>query len=53
MALTGRPDGPALIAPDGVVRRIDELGFKGWIGCEYRPAGATEDGLGWFAPYRT
>lgn len=35
-----------------VFRRVDELGFKGWIGCEYRPAGATEDGLGWFAPYR-
>jgi hydroxypyruvate isomerase len=35
-----------------VFRRIDELGFTGWIGCEYRPAGATEDGLGWFAPYR-
>ena len=35
-----------------VFRRIDELGFEGWIGCEYRPAGTTEDGLGWFAPYR-
>ncbi len=35
-----------------VFRRVDELGFKGWIGCEYRPAGVTEDGLGWFAPYR-
>ena len=35
-----------------VFRRIDELGFGGWIGCEYRPAGATEDGLGWFAPFR-
>ena len=35
-----------------VFNRVDELGFKGWIGCEYRPAGATEDGLGWFGPYR-
>jgi hydroxypyruvate isomerase len=26
---------------------IDRLGYKGWIGCEYRPAGRTEDGLGW------
>ena len=26
---------------------IDELGYDGWIGCEYRPAGRTEDGLGW------
>ncbi len=30
---------------------IDELGYKGWIGCEYRPRGATLDGLGWFQPY--
>lgn len=35
-----------------VFERIDALGFRGWIGCEYRPRGVTEDGLGWFAPYR-
>jgi hydroxypyruvate isomerase len=26
---------------------IDRLGYKGWIGLEYKPAGRTEDGLGW------
>lgn len=26
---------------------IDELGYEEWIGCEYRPRGATRDGLGW------
>jgi 2-dehydrotetronate isomerase len=26
---------------------IDELGWAGWIGCEYRPAGSTSSGLGW------
>ncbi|AZP13125.1 2-oxo-tetronate isomerase [Undibacterium parvum] len=26
---------------------LDELGYEGWIGCEYRPRGRTEDGLGW------
>ncbi|MBV9890053.1 MAG: hydroxypyruvate isomerase family protein [Rhizobacter sp.] len=26
---------------------VDALGFDGWIGCEYRPAGATSSGLGW------
>lgn len=31
---------------------IDELGFDGWIGCEYRPKGATSAGLGWMAPWR-
>jgi hydroxypyruvate isomerase len=31
---------------------IEELRYPGWIGCEYRPAGATSAGLGWFAPWR-
>lgn len=31
---------------------LDRLGYTGWVGCEYRPAGRTEDGLGWFAPYK-
>ncbi len=26
---------------------IDKIGYKGWIGCEYKPAGSTEAGLGW------
>ena len=30
---------------------IDRIGYKGWIGCEYRPAGKTEDGLGWARQY--
>ena len=30
---------------------IDSLGYTGWIGCEYRPAGATLDGLGWATDY--
>jgi hydroxypyruvate isomerase len=31
---------------------LDELGYKGWVGCEYRPAGRTVDGLDWlrFSP---
>lgn len=31
---------------------LDDAGYPGWIGCEYRPRGLTEDGLGWFAPWR-
>jgi 2-dehydrotetronate isomerase len=35
---------------------IDELGYPGWIGCEYRPqrgnqAGGTSQGLGWLKSY--
>ena len=28
-------------------RLLDRLGYKGWIGCEYKPATTTEAGLGW------
>jgi hydroxypyruvate isomerase len=35
-----------------IFRRLDELGYRGWIGCEYKPKAGTDEGLGWFAPYR-
>ena len=28
-------------------RFIDGLGYDGWIGCEYKPAAGTREGLGW------
>ena len=36
---------------------LDELGYSGWVGCEYKPVrglapGATSDGLGWLAQAR-
>ena len=31
---------------------LDRLGYAGWVGCEYRPAGTPVGGLGWFAPWR-
>ena len=30
---------------------IDELGFGGWVGCEYRPRANTLAGLDWARPY--
>ncbi len=30
---------------------IDRIGYAGWIGLEYRPAGRTEAGLGWIRQY--
>jgi 2-dehydrotetronate isomerase len=30
---------------------IDRTGYAGWIGCEYKPRGRTEDGLGWCRAY--
>jgi hydroxypyruvate isomerase len=32
-------------------RFIDEAGYTGWIGCEYKPSGKTEDSLRWTKPY--
>jgi hydroxypyruvate isomerase len=34
-----------------LLSHIDRIGYAGWIGCEYVPAGKTRDGLGWTAPY--
>ena len=38
---TGEVNWPFLFA------HIDRLGYRGWIGCEYKPAVATETGLDW------
>ena len=31
---------------------MDQLGYEGWIGCEYIPAGDTSAGLGWFKKWK-
>jgi hydroxypyruvate isomerase len=28
-------------------RHLDRIGYRGWVGCEYRPLSGTEAGLGW------
>ncbi|RTR07030.1 hydroxypyruvate isomerase [Halomonas nitroreducens] len=38
---TGEINYPFLFA------HLDRLGYQGWIGCEYKPAGSTQEGLGW------
>jgi hydroxypyruvate isomerase len=30
---------------------LDENGYEGWIGCEYKPLKKTSEGLGWMASY--
>ena len=32
---------------DFLFGHLDRVGYDGWIGCEYKPAGRTEDGLAW------
>ena len=31
---------------------LDRLGYRGFVGCEYRPRKDTLDGLDWFLPYK-
>ena len=44
------PDGEELNYPF-LFAELDRLGYSAFVGAEYRPRGATTDGLGWFAPY--
>jgi hydroxypyruvate isomerase len=30
-------------------RHLDQIGYRGWIGCEYKPRTTTVEGLGWHA----
>ena len=32
-------------------RTLDEIGYRGWIGCEYKPKTNTLEGLGWYKPH--
>lgn len=34
-----------------LLAHLDRIGYSGWIGCEYKPAGRTEDGLHWRQRY--
>ncbi|MDO8789141.1 MAG: hydroxypyruvate isomerase [Sulfuritalea sp.] len=31
---------------------LDRIGYAGWVGCEYKPSGRSEDSFGWLAPWR-
>jgi len=44
------PDGGEINYP-AIFEAVDRLGYNGWIGCEYRPRGRTEAGLGWGKAY--
>ncbi|WP_109091985.1 2-oxo-tetronate isomerase [Aggregatibacter actinomycetemcomitans] len=32
--------------------KLDEIGYQGFVGCEYKPRGETSSGLGWFEQYK-
>lgn len=31
-----------------IFRRLDELDYQGWVGCEYKPSSTTTESLSWF-----
>jgi hydroxypyruvate isomerase len=30
-----------------LLKYLDDIGYSGWVGCEYKPTHSTELGLGW------
>jgi hydroxypyruvate isomerase len=34
-----------------LLKMLDEIGYDGWIGCEYKPKAGTVEGLGWRAAH--
>ncbi|WP_372526782.1 hydroxypyruvate isomerase [Piscinibacter sp.] len=39
--------GSGEINHDFLFAHLDRIGYRGWVGCEYKPATTTEAGLGW------
>jgi len=35
-----------------VLKHLDDIGYQGWVGCEYKPETTTLEGLGWLNQYR-
>ncbi len=44
--------GTGELADAVILAELDRLGYAGFVGCEYRPAGDTVAGLGWMAAFR-
>ena len=36
-----------------IFKALDEAGYAGWVGAEYKPQGGTSAGLGWFKDWST
>ncbi|OOF55536.1 2-oxo-tetronate isomerase [Rodentibacter genomosp. 2] len=37
---------------DYIFNKLDEIGYQGFVGCEYKPRGETSSGLAWFEKYK-
>ena len=47
----GEPDEGEVDYP-AILRHLEDLGYDGFIGAEYRPRQSTGDGLGWLEAFR-
>ncbi|MYD54600.1 MAG: TIM barrel protein [Chloroflexi bacterium] len=45
------PDDQQEINYPFLLSKVDELGYDGWVGCEYHPRAGTLAGLSWARPY--
>lgn len=46
----GEPDEGEVNYPS-LLAALDEMGWNGYVGAEYRPRGTTQEGLGWMSAY--
>ena len=35
-----------------LLQHLDAIGYSGWVGCEYKPSGRSEDSFAWLEPWR-
>ncbi|XP_026851727.2 putative hydroxypyruvate isomerase [Electrophorus electricus] len=45
------PDSAGEVSFPYLFSLLEELGYDGYVGCEYKPLGSTEAGLGWVREY--
>lgn len=41
------PDTPGEVNFKYVLQVLEEVGYKGWVGCEYKPSGGSAENLNW------
>uniref|UniRef100_A0A8I3NXP8 Hydroxypyruvate isomerase (putative) n=1 Tax=Canis lupus familiaris TaxID=9615 RepID=A0A8I3NXP8_CANLF len=47
----GEPDSPGELNFPYLFQLLEDEGYKGFVGCEYRPLGDTAEGLNWLRSY--
>ncbi|MNO09102.1 putative hydroxypyruvate isomerase YgbM [compost metagenome] len=47
----GEPGSGTLDFP-AALRALEEIGYSGWLGAEYRPTGSTAESLGWLSKWQ-